>query len=199
MNLGTFMTGGEERHLSVVRGWFPLLLERSAQFTALCHWIQSDPNDHLNLSLTRAGSAVTPIFLFIKSSQLSHNFSLLLMENLSVEFMVSFGPSLHWERSRAHWWDGGKPFLNFLILSGLGQWINMSAFDLPHQSGGTNESRGTFECKLTWVIFTGKGLRLNEASFEEYSVKAVWFRGVWFLLCWSFTSTLLYSKRFINL
>lgn len=45
--------------------------------------------------------------------------------------------------------DGGKPFLNFLILSGLGQWINMSAFDLPPQSGGTSESQGTFECKLT--------------------------------------------------
>lgn len=62
MNLGTFMTGGEERHLSAVRGWFPLLLQRCAQFTGFCNcWICIDPHDHLKLSLTRAGSAVTSI------------------------------------------------------------------------------------------------------------------------------------------
>lgn len=62
MNLGTFMTGREERHLSAVRGWFPLLLQRCAQFTGFCNcWICIDPHDHLKLSLTRAGSAVTSI------------------------------------------------------------------------------------------------------------------------------------------
>lgn len=57
-------------------------------------------------------------------------------------------------------------FLKFLILSGLGQWTNVSAFDLPHQSGGTSESQRTFENKLTGVILTGKRAeaKLNSCS-----------------------------------
>lgn len=59
MNLGTFMTGRKERHLSAARGRFPLLC---IQFTGFCNcWIWIDPHDHLKLSLTRAGSAVTSI------------------------------------------------------------------------------------------------------------------------------------------
>lgn len=62
MNLGTFMTDGEERHLSTVKDWFPLLLEQYTQFTGFCNcWIWIDPHDHLKLSLTHAGSAVTSI------------------------------------------------------------------------------------------------------------------------------------------
>lgn len=117
------------------------------------------------------GQLLLPFLLFIKSRQLSHNFTLRLMENLSVEFMVFFGQLLNWERSPAQSPECGKPFSQVLILSGLGQWMNVSAFDLPHQSGGTNESQGTFEHKLTWVIFTGKGLSLNEALLKSYRVK----------------------------
>lgn len=42
-----------------------------------------------------------------------------------------------------------KAIFSSFKYSGLGQWMNVSAFDLPHKSGGTNESQGTFEYKLT--------------------------------------------------
>lgn len=107
------------------------------------------------------------------------------MENLSVEFMFFFGRLLNWERSQLKARSVESLFLKFLILSGLGQWMNVSAFDLPHQSGGTNESQGTFEHKLTWVIFTGKGLRLNEALFEELQGESSLIWGWVILFCCS--------------
>lgn len=60
-------------------------------------------------------------------------------------------------------------FLKFLILSGLGQWMNASAFDFPHQSGGTNESQGTFEHKLTeWLFLQERAeAKLSLFIFEE--------------------------------
>lgn len=36
-------------------------------------------------------------------------------------------------------------FLKFLILSDLGQWMNVSAFDFSHQSDGIGKNQGTFE------------------------------------------------------
>lgn len=87
-----------------------------------------------------SGQLLLPSLLFIKPWQSSYNFSLLLMENESVEFMIllldacSFdrGHSLKFSSSQSH-------FLKFLfhfflsqcVLSGHGQWVDTSAFDLP--------------------------------------------------------------------
>lgn len=146
------------------------------------------------------GQLLLPFLLFIKSWQLSHNFTLRLMENLSVEFMVFFGRLLNWERSPAQSPECGKPFCSsFLILSGPGQWMNVSAFDLPHQSGGTNESQGTFEHKLNWVIFTGKGLRVSEALFEDLQGERCLIWSSVFLSVLASMFTLLCLQRFMSL
>lgn len=64
MDLGTFMTSGGRKTCRCCerRPWFSLLFDQRPRFTGFCNcWIWIDPNDHLKLSLTRAGSAVTSI------------------------------------------------------------------------------------------------------------------------------------------
>lgn len=98
MNLGTFMTGGEERHLSAVRGSPGFLCCLTSTPSSLGSVIvESELIQMIILSCHSPvqGQLLLPFLLFIKSWQLSRNFTLRLMENLSVEFMVFFGRLLN--------------------------------------------------------------------------------------------------------
>lgn len=112
MNLGTFMTGGEERHLSAVRGSPGFLCCLTSTLSSLGSVIVESELIQMIISCHSPvqGQLLLPFLLFIKSWQLSHNFTLRLMENLSVEFMVFFGRLLNWERSPAQSLECGKPF-----------------------------------------------------------------------------------------
>lgn len=89
-----------------------------------------------------SGQLLLPSLVFIKPWQSSYNFSLLLMENESVEFMILFldassfdrGHPLKAPNSQSHFLEFLFHYYYFFcqcVLSGHGQWVDTSAFDLP--------------------------------------------------------------------
>lgn len=103
----------EERHLSAARDGPGFLCRQSRTLGSLGPEILRSESIQMIILSCRSpvqGRLLLPFLLFIKSWQLSHNFTLRLMENLSVEFMVLFGQPLNWERSPAQSPQCGKPF-----------------------------------------------------------------------------------------
>lgn len=110
MNVGTSMTAGKRKTSQCCERLVSSAVR--AQFTGFCHFFESESIHMiiLNCHSPVQGQLLLPFLLFIKSWQLSHNFTLRLMENLSVEFMVFLGWLLNWERSPAQSPKCGKPF-----------------------------------------------------------------------------------------
>lgn len=109
---------GEERHLIAVRGWFPLLLllETCVLFAESCCWIETIHAINRGCHSPVSALLLLPSLLFIKPWQSAYNFSPLLMENESVEFMILFffffffGRLLNWKRSSTQILKRRKPF-----------------------------------------------------------------------------------------
>lgn len=165
---------GEERHLIAVRGWFPLLLllETCVLFAESCCWIETIHAINRGCHSPVSALLLLPSLLFIKPWQSAYNFSPLPMENESVEFMILFfffffGRLLNWKRSSTQILKRRKPFSQvFLVLSGRGQWMNVSAFDLPQNVAEPMKARG---CSST------NGLGSEQRGAEADKSEEEWF------------------------